>query len=373
MSGGFYVNGTNINTLFKSGTVAASTNGGFRLNNIDVKSTLKATQAEQSAVQTYFRILNSDLNTIFRDFNFTDVAFTIDTGPVFGTDYTSSINGAYTVLSFLYASPSYSNLYKTFTINFKKSVVVSYLVVGGGGGGGSGTYFVGSGAGGGEVKTGSFTPILNSGYQIVVGAGGFYSYQNSTSPPGNTSSFNGTISTGGGCGLTGGPVSAYTPTADSSINGCGGTCRAGTTVAAGNKGGAALYAIGGYTLWSGGGGSTAGFGSAPTSSQPSGGTGGPGTSSSITGTAKLYGGGGGGAVRVTSTNSSLNAMSLTFSTVEGGGGKGGYYRTLSGIYYSSASNGINGTGGGGGGGEGPGAVALGGYGGHGIVILSFLT
>ena len=156
---GFYVNGTNISTLFKTGTVSASTNGGFRINNLDVKSTLKATSGEQSAIQTYFRILNSDLNTIFRDVNFTDV----DPRSFFGGTYA---NPATNPLS---SNTNVSNYYyllitTTTRITFLNTSIQQFemfcVVIGGGGGGGNGiagNNGGGGGGGAGKYSEGSFT------------------------------------------------------------------------------------------------------------------------------------------------------------------------------------------------------------------------
>jgi hypothetical protein len=50
---GYYVNGTNISTLFKSGTVTASTNGGFRIGGQDIQYASKGAEAI-TVQQTFF-------------------------------------------------------------------------------------------------------------------------------------------------------------------------------------------------------------------------------------------------------------------------------------------------------------------------------
>jgi hypothetical protein len=171
---GFYVNGTNINTLFKTGTVSASTNGGFRINNLDVKSTLKATQGEQSnAIQTYFRILNSDLNTIFRDVNFAPPPFAITTTEITisetgSTDQFPPISGFNT----LYITAG------TGTCMFNTNVTIAKIFIVGGGCGGSASgaplTSVRAGLGGNvyETTTGTnITLLANTAFTVTIGEG----------------------------------------------------------------------------------------------------------------------------------------------------------------------------------------------------------
>jgi hypothetical protein len=66
MISGFYVNNKNISTLFKSGTVSASTNGGFRLANQDIGYEEKPS-GPITVQQTFFRKINKDFNDIYKD------------------------------------------------------------------------------------------------------------------------------------------------------------------------------------------------------------------------------------------------------------------------------------------------------------------
>jgi hypothetical protein len=79
MISGFYVNNKNISTLFKSGTVSASTNGGFRLANQDIGYEAKPS-GPITVQQTFFRKMNKDLNDIYKDINTGGLSFNIYSG-----------------------------------------------------------------------------------------------------------------------------------------------------------------------------------------------------------------------------------------------------------------------------------------------------
>lgn len=229
---------------------------------------------------------------------------------------------------------------------------VDYLVVGGGGGGGGATDGGGGGGGGGEVATGSSNVAIQN-YTITVGLGGDGG-STSFGTSGGTSSFGAIDNAIGGAG---GGVDGGNGQNGSSGGGGGGdasTSGTGGTGSAGNNGGNG-FASGTLSLRAGGGGGgSSGAGTNATSGQ--GGNGGNGTSSSITGTATIYGAGGGG-------GSSNNTAGEGGNSGLGGAGNGG-----------SDSNGFNAEAnrGGGGGGAGDGTdIKTGGDGGSGIVVIAY--
>jgi hypothetical protein len=79
MISGYYVNNKNISTLFKSGSVTASTNGGFRLANQDIGYESKPS-GPITVQQTFFRKMNKDLNDIYKDINTGGLSFNIYSG-----------------------------------------------------------------------------------------------------------------------------------------------------------------------------------------------------------------------------------------------------------------------------------------------------
>jgi hypothetical protein len=79
MIAGYYVNNKNISTLFKSGSVTASTNGGFRLANQDIGYESKPS-GPITVQQTFFRKMNKDLNDIYKDINTGGLSFNIYSG-----------------------------------------------------------------------------------------------------------------------------------------------------------------------------------------------------------------------------------------------------------------------------------------------------
>lgn len=235
--------------------------------------------------------------------------------------------------------------------------IASYLVVGGGGGAGN-NYSAGGGAGG--VLAGStLTLITGQTYTATVGAGGPGSTTSGTVSgfAGSNSSFVGygvnVLALGGGPGMYFGTF-AFGGAAGGS--GGGGTAQQngfGATLGSiqGNSGGNGGASNGG--AGGGGGAGSAGSNGLGTSNG-AGGNGGNGVSSSITGSAIIYGGGGGGG--------GFGAAGGTGGT--GGGGNAG----------TNLVNGSNGTANLGGGGGGGGAnSADGGGGGSGVVILSILS
>jgi hypothetical protein len=222
-------------------------------------------------------------------------------------------------------------------------VTASYLVVAGGGGGAQG----GGGAGG--LLTSSTTLYSGATYVVTVGAGG------SGGPPTTTGSqTNGSDSILSGTGLTtitatGGGYGGRTGGGNGNTGGSGGGGAYATNGGAGTSGQGFAGGNGGGASSAGGGGGSSAVGSAGSGS--TGGNGGAGTASSITGSSITYAGGGGGAANTTAGSGGT-----------GGGGAGGV----------STTNGGSGTtnlgGGGGGGGT---TSSTGGNGGSGTVIISY--
>lgn len=228
------------------------------------------------------------------------------------------------------------------------------LIVAGGGGGGSDA--AGGGGGGGVIYNASVS-LTNQTYSIVVGDGGNGGsgvYNNSgviTPTNGGNSSFNSEVAIGGGYG--GGRSNESEKNASSGGSGGGASHNSGVgtvgsgTAGQGYAGGAGVEESIGSGGGGGGGGAVGGDASYRT-----GGVGGIGYQSSITGTPVYYAGGGGGS-GTTASNGGL-----------GGGGNGG----------GSGSGGYPGTpntGGGGGGGYFAVNAAGSGDGGSGVVIIRY--
>jgi prepilin-type N-terminal cleavage/methylation domain-containing protein len=228
-------------------------------------------------------------------------------------------SGVCATVAATYAIQSFTNSI-TWTVPAEVTSV-DYLVVGGGGGGGGAYNVAGGGGGGGGVKTGTGLAVSGT-VSVVVGAGGAGGLRYDSSG-GGLSSF-GTVSSSGG--------------------GAGDFMYPGGTSGNGYSGGSGGGSVGG------GGGGAGGVGSACGVSCGTGGNGGPGVFSSITGS--YYGGGGGGG----------GAGCPGGSGGSGGGGAG--------------ANGYGGSGavntGGGGGGAGNGANR-GGNGGSGVVVIKYIN
>ena len=294
----------------------------------------------------------------------------------------SSVNGS-RVYSF--TAPVNTTTSYTFRINYP--VIVAYLcVAGGGSGGGNG----GGGGGGGGFLQGVTTITAGTNITISVGKGG-----SSTTPAGavgntgNNSSISGGITTtitsiGGGGGGT------------SSVNGgatnggCGGgggngsgfgvnkSCTGGLgTQGQGYSGGFGMHYSGEF-LGGGGGGGAGGCGSnlgpcaynatTPVSAN-SGGTGGFGLTSAITGSAVGYAGGGGGGMNGNTSGGLAPGWGGGGTTGNlFGAGNGGRLNDGGGGIFRSPIAGQANTGGGGGGGNHP-SVQIGEAGGSGIVVI----
>lgn len=280
------------------------------------------------------------------------------------------INGAYTVVSFQGAG--------TCTWVPPLGVVsADVLVVGGGGGGGGGPQWfnglssasAGGGGGGGRVV--SETSLSVSGnVSITVGAGGAggsgstdgwsYGHGISAGAPGGDSSFGAVSALGGGRGDIGDFASEFRASGDGGnsgrqVNGVSSSTSGGTNRYDGAGGGAGAGANGsdGTDLPSLGG---------------NGGAGGAGTSSSITGSAVVYGGGGGGAG---AWNGQTGGAAAGTGGLGGSGG-GGNGSQLTGSISTAGTDGLGGGGGGGGMTDGS-RSAFGARGGNGVVIVRYLT
>lgn len=240
---------------------------------------------------------------------------------------------------------------------------VEYLIVAGGGGGGG---VIGGGGGAGGFLAGT-TTVTAQTYPVIVGAGGLGGFSwNSAVQLG----FSGTASSalgltavgGGGGGAHGGNDVRYNGSVGGSGGGASGLNNLGSagTEGQGFSGGAAAGA--GASGNNGGGGGGASSKGIDAINALSGGRGGVGKDSDITGTLYWYAGGGGGGSR---TGNGPGGIGGT-----GGGGTGGTTDTS-----KTSTDGVVNTGGGGGGGghngSTAGAVRSGANGGSGIVVIRY--
>lgn len=333
---GFYVNGKNITTLFKSGTVSASTNGGFRINNVDVKYTSKATSTEQSAIQTYFRILNYDLNTIFRDFNFTpSVTF---------SGITRSITGSSSQFPTI---SNYETLYITDgsgTCMFNTNVTIANIFLVGGGGAGStmGTPLTSANLGGGSTPV-EITPTIpflsaNTTFDVKIGQGA--TIANGTGQS-TYVRLNNTLTTAIGGGPTMTEHNGTQFISNRLYYGSSGQSGSGIGTFYGGGGGGGGNGNSNQAGRTGG----PGRGISPLLAGGAGGAGGAFPSTGSPGISSLYGGGGGGGggAQVSNGSRSGGPGGTGSGSGSGGGVSGGVGRN---------SGGFNFTGGGGGGGDG---------------------
>jgi hypothetical protein len=250
---------------------------------------------------------------------------------------------------------------------------VDVLVVGGGGAGGATTTDANSrGSGGGGA--GQYRYVTSHGvtpstpYGITVGAGGSAAGANMAARTGNTSVFDTINATGGGAGGTDGISN------NGSNGGSGGGSRQGGTVGTGAGGGTGNNG-GGSNATSGGGGgggpaSVGGTASAVAGTRgATGGAGGWGSLNVITGAPLTYAGGGGGGGYGTAIISSGGAAG------PGGGGIGA--NSTGTTNRAAGADAAANTGGGGGGASGSSGTQatnfVGGNGGSGIVVISYVA
>jgi len=282
-------------------------------------------------------------------------AFQSDLG---GLKWTSV--GDYAVHSFTTVGTS------TFTLDSATPVTMEALVVAGGAAGAWSSNLATGGGGGGGVAHVPALPLSGGTYTVTVGSGGIAvpgagNYSGTTYNGGDSSIVGSNVSVivygGGGGGGFGGDdgVAGGSGGGGHWSNGQGGTPTPGiaTGIASvsfyGHAGGQSdhQYSGGG----GGGGATTAGADATP----GAGGAGGQGLTSTITGTAVVYGSGGGGA--------GSNSSGL-------GGSNGGNAATVG----SPATSGVANTGGGGGaGGDGSSGRQENGSGGSGIVVLRYVA
>jgi len=231
---------------------------------------------------------------------------------------------------------------------------LNYLIVGGGGGSGCNA---GGGGGGGGVKLGTVVVSPGTAYTMTVGDGGVAGICG-----GGTYAGNGSASSISGSGLTaitadgGGAGGIANDNGSNGASGGGGGANGGTATTGGSGTSGEGYGGGnsyGSAYYSGGGGGGAdGVGANGTAA--AGGSGGPGATSSISGSPVCYGGGG-----------AAGGDGYPSGTATCGGGNGGPSADTVG------GNGAVNTGGGAGGGRNQTAAQSGGYGGSGVVIISF--
>jgi len=269
----------------------------------------------------------------------------VSKGVVTATGGTITTNGSYTVHSFTSVGSS------TFKIIGPNTVAIKYLVVGGGGGGGVGR---GGGGGGGGVLSGGTTLSAGS-YTITVGDGGAGVQNDQNGGDGGTSSIGSVvIATGGGGG--GGWMRNI-----GRAGGSGGGASAGSAVS-GGSGTAGQGFAGSARIANETGGGGGGAGAAALNEN-----GAIGISSTITGPVTYYAGGGGAGANVYGTPGVAYGGTYEVANGKYGGGNGA---NTSGTHHSY-QDGVANSGGGGGGQEG--YTGLSGYGGSGIVIISYVT
>jgi hypothetical protein len=239
---------------------------------------------------------------------------------------------------------------------------VNVLVVGGGGGGGSRA--AGGGGGGGFAETTNYLVTTGNIHTITVGAGG----------PGAASSSAGNGSAGtassflrNAVGLTanGGAGGLDHLTPGLGKGGASGSAT-GTGAVSSNAGGTQLGSGNCAGNWCGGGGG--GAGAVGAKAVTTGGVGGNGRASSITGTPITYAGGGGGG-----SGSNSNTPTPGGAGGSGGGGAGATSTQFSCIPQNGTNGGANLGGGGGGAGYciTPNTQGTGGSGGVGVAIISY--
>ena len=240
---------------------------------------------------------------------------------------------------------------------------VEYLVVAGGGGGGSADQNTSGNAGGGGAggfRTGMLQVTPGTAITVTVGNGGAGGAQatSNTGSNGQNSIFGTITSIGGGKGSACSDLSPGSGGSGGGASGCGYAVGSGTP----GQGYAGGNSVINYSPAIGGGGGGGAGGPGRSGSGQLHADGGPGKSSSISGTPTYYAGGGGAG--------GTNEVNAGGKGGVGGGGNGGW-RINTG-YRPAGTPGTPNTGGGGGaGGSTDGASHGGGAGGSGIVIVRY--
>lgn len=283
----------------------------------------------------------------------TGLTLNSNTGVISGTLPTVSIDTTYTFV--INATDGINYVPREFSLLSKVPATIEYLVIGGGGAGGTSH---GPGGGAGGVLSGTRTLNFSTLYSISIGNGGTINANGSQGGDGvSTTAFDLTAGGGGGGGKgyssTGTDANGRNGLAVNGSGGGGGsTATGGSGNGLGNNGGNGNSSSPGSGGGGGGAGAAGNPGTGAGSQGATGGAGGIGIQSSITGTATYYaGGGGGGGWTTTGANGGT-----------GGGGKAGNPG-------STGEAGAANTGGGGGGGGDGGASA--GPGGSGVVIVAY--
>ena len=238
------------------------------------------------------------------------------------------------------------------TFTSSSSLTADYLVVAGGGGASTGSA---GGGGGGGVRQGTWPTLTSGAYAVTVGAGGNkggnyfatpYTNQDFGTVGGNSSMNSLTAGGGGFSGAQNAPASQPTTHTGSGGGGGGGTNQPSqqTAGAAGSNGLATAGAAGVQSSRGGGGGGASAAGSGV--------SGGAGYTSSITGSAVVYGSGGGAGVPSGTPgvggsgagNGGLsNTQAATDAVANRGGGGGGGGNTLAPHFaYGESGNGGSG-------------------------------
>lgn len=255
-----------------------------------------------------------------------------------------------------------NNMVLNGNVTFDLDTSIEYLIVGGGGGGGSGqaSEHGGGGGGGGGVLAGTSNDFVSGTFTVGVGTGG--TAGNATiGGNGGNSSLGSLTAIGGGGGAT-----YFSGAARSGGSGGGGAVsstasfRTGAAGTAGQGFSGGNASAGGFDRAAGGGGGAGGLGG--NFSGTTGGSGGLGLLTNISGSAVYYGGGGGGGGFPGGTGSGL----------QGGGGNGGSF-AANGTSTAGVAGTAN-TGGGGGGGIGNvnANYTVGGAGASGTVVVRYL-
>jgi len=215
---------------------------------------------------------------------------------------------------------------------------IEYLIVGGGGGGARQIIYLAGGGGGGGVLTGALA--LPAETSVVVGAGGSGAVDYVAPTNGGDSAFGGLTAVGGGAGgqRAGAGGAGGSGGGGSGVTNAGGDGGAGVP-GQGNAGGRAAGLAGAFAAGGGGGASTGG-GGVLSSSQS--GFGGAGLTSSIDGTARVYGSGGGGGGASGGTAAGIGGVNAGNGSATDNGGSGVANRGGGG--YSSGGGGNGGTG-----------------------------
>ena len=257
-------------------------------------------------------------------------------------------------------------VYHTFTSSGafipSQALTADYLVVAGGGGGGSAEYGGGGGGGAGGYRSFTSQSLSAKSYPVIIGAGGAGSLAiTNKGSSGSNSVFGTDTSAGGGGGGSEGTAAGAAGGSGGGVRGGfgGGTGGAGNTPSTspvqGYRGGNEVLTTNGGM----GGGGSAGIGTDSFSGNQSGTTGGPATTSSISGSSVEYAGGGGGA--------DYSGGGSGRAGGGGGAGAGGGSTTRPG---GDATPANRGSGGGGGSGV-SGVFARGGSGSSGVVIIRY--